>query len=73
MKAIEIPEVTVLQNIEIGLLRLICYSAGDYWDEGKENGQSHCLMSAFTQDLLQGPYNTEIRSQLTTDKILRNH
>lgn len=58
--------------MEIGLLRPICSSASDCWDEGKENGQCHCLMSAFTQDMLQGPYNTEIGFQLITDKILSN-
>lgn len=72
MKVIKIPEERVLQNMEIALLRLICSSASDCWEEDKENGQCHCLMSTFTQDLLQGPYNTERRFQLITDKVLRN-
>lgn len=71
MKVIKIPEETVLQNMEIGLLRLIC-SASDCWEEDKENGQCRCLMSAFTKDLLQGPCYTEIRFQLITDKTKKS-
>jgi len=48
MKVIRIPEEAVPQNMQIGLLRLMCSSASDCWEEDKENGQRHCLMSAFT-------------------------